>query len=72
MKHRLSRERLSELLIEAKSRSNLEGRSVTSKRFSTLFTGLIRNSEHNIAVVYPMIFLLRRIAYATTIVFLYE
>ena len=50
----------------------LEQRSSGNKRFKSLFNGLRGNSEHNVAIVYPFLFLVRRIAYASSLIFLYE
>lgn len=43
---------------------------MVNDRYRTLFYGLKRNHEHNVAVVFPVAFLLRRILYVTVILFL--
>ena len=40
-----------------------------SPSYKTLFFGLKKNHERNVAVVYPIIFLARRILYAVLILF---
>ena len=40
---------------------------MTSDRYSTLWLGLKKNHERNVAIVHPMIFLVRRVAYAMLI-----
>jgi len=71
-KYKIDGGRYEQILMEAKSRIQLEDKAVTNKRFKTLFNGLKRNHEHNAGVVYPVIFVIRRLAYAFTLVFLYE
>ena len=39
-------------------------------RYKTLYYGLKLNHERNVAVVHPLMFMLRRIAYALLIVFM--
>ena len=41
-----------------------------SNFYRTLFYGLKCNHEHNVAVVHPLAFVLRRILYALVIVFM--
>ena len=38
--------------------------------YRTLFYGLKRNHPHNVAIVHPIVFILRRILFAVIIVFL--
>jgi cobalamin biosynthesis protein CobD/CbiB len=40
--------------------------------YKTLFYGLKKNHHHNVAIVHPLSFLLRRIIYATVITFTTE
>ena len=47
-------------------------RMTTPQHYRTLFFGLKRNHERNVAVVHPLMFLLRRIIYALIIVFMDE
>lgn len=41
-------------------------------RYETLFTGLKKNHPHQVALLHPLFFLLRRIIYAAIIIFLYR
>ena len=43
-----------------------------SQRYRTLHYGLKRNHERNVAVVHPLMFILRRVVYALVIVFMEE
>ena len=43
-----------------------------SKRYRTLHYGLKRNHERNVAIVHPLMFILRRVIYALVIVFMEE
>ena len=43
-----------------------------NSRYKTVFYGLRKNHPHNAALVHPMTFLLRRIAYAAIIVFMFD
>ena len=43
-----------------------------SQRYRTLQYGLKRNHERNVAVVHPLMFILRRLVYALVIVFMEE
>ena len=51
-------------------RIKLAERVRVSNYYRTLFYGLKLNHEHNVAVVYPMAFVLRRILYAFVIVYM--
>ena len=43
---------------------------LTSQYYRTLFYGLRHNHERNVAIVHPLMFLVRRVIYALVIVFL--
>jgi hypothetical protein len=43
-----------------------------SDRYRTLFYGLKRNHPNRAAIVYPLVFLIRRIIYSALVVFLAE
>lgn len=47
-----------------------QDRMKTPQSYRTLFFGLRRNHERNVAVVHPLMFLMRRVIYALVIVFL--
>ena len=47
----------------------LESEVKVSQRYETLFYGLRRNHPHNATVLYPLAFLLRRIAFAVIVLF---
>lgn len=55
---------------EAQLRVAVEERVRLSEGYKTIHFGLKLNHERNVAVMHPLMFLLRRIAYATTIVFM--
>lgn len=55
---------------EAHLRVEVENRVKLSQKYATLHFGLKLNHERNVAVVHPLMFLLRRIIYAITIIFL--
>ena len=38
--------------------------------YKTLFYGLRRNHPHNVAVLHPLLFCLRRVLYAVAVIFL--
>ena len=57
---------------EAKRRLLLEDTVKPAKGYKTLFYGLKRNHERNVAIVHPLMFLLRRVIYAIVIVFMGE
>ena len=50
---------------------NLSSKSKISPRFSALFTGLKHNTEHNVAITYPLIYLARRIISSMVLVLLF-
>ena len=54
----------------AKLRVNQECEKKVSNRYRTLFLGLRLNHPHNATIVHPMIFILRRITYAATVLFM--
>ena len=64
--------RLAELAVEAKLRVTIAGGVKVSQRYQTLFYGLKKNHPHNAALVHPLTFLVRRVAYAGIIIFLYN
>jgi len=55
---------------EAQLKVQLESLVRVSAHYRTLFTGLKKNHQHSAAVVYPVIFLIRRIVYAAIVLFL--
>ena len=57
---------------EAKFRIAVEQSVPVSQSYRTLFYGLKLNHERNVAVVHPLMFLLRRLVYAVVIVTLSE
>ena len=57
---------------EAHIRVKFADRMKTPQEYRTLFYGLRRNHERNVAIVHPLMFLLRRIIYALVIVFMDE
>ena len=56
--------------LEARRRVELEELVEVSSAYRTLFYGLRRNHEHNMAVVHPILFIMRRILYAIAIVYM--
>ena len=64
--------RKAQLSVEAQIRVTLEGQVSCNPRYETIFYGLKKNHPHNVALVHPMFFLLRRIIYAAIIIFLYS
>ena len=38
--------------------------------YKTLFYGLKRNHEHNVAVLHPILFIMRRVIYSLVIIFM--
>ena len=60
------------LVAEAKARVYLESRVVLNPRYSTIFYGLKKNHPHNVALVHPITFLLRRIVYSAIIIFMFH
>ena len=57
---------------EAHIRVKFADRMQTPQQYRTLFYGLKHNHERNVAIIHPLMFLLRRIIYALVIVFLDE
>ena len=55
---------------EARMRLALEDEVELNSCYKTLFLGLKKNHPHNVAVIHPLIFLLRRVLYALIIVFM--
>lgn len=54
---------------EARARLDLQDQAKVSHWYKTLLYGLRHNHSYKIAVLHPLAFLLRRILYATVIVF---
>ena len=52
----------------ALERLSVEATVKVSERYQTLFLGLKLNHERNVAVVHPLMFLVRRVVYALVIV----
>ena len=50
----------------------LEDTILVNPRYQTIFSGLKKNHSHNVALVHPMSFLLRRLVYAALIIFMFE
>ena len=57
---------------EAHLRVKFADRMKVPQQYETLFFGLKRNHERNVAVTHPLMFMLRRIIYALVIVFMDE
>ena len=57
---------------EAHIRVKFADRMKTPQHYRTLFFGLKHNHERNVAIIHPLMFLLRRIIYALVIVFMDE
>ena len=57
---------------EAHIRVKFAERMKTPQQYRTLFFGLKHNHERNVAIIHPLMFLLRRIIYALVIVFMDE
>ena len=55
---------------EAQLRVSVQERIRLSEGYKTIHFGLKLNHERNVAIVHPLMFLLRRVAYATTIIFM--
>ena len=64
--------RKAQLTVEAQVRVTLEGQVFCNPRYQTIFDGLKKNHPHNVALVHPMCFLLRRVIFAVIIIFLYN
>ena len=58
--------------IESARRVKLSEQVTLRQSYRTLFYGLNKNHPHNVAIVHPLSFLLRRIIYAIVIVFTTE
>ena len=71
-KYAIEAHRKAKLLVEAKIRVVLQGHVKLNPRYNTIFTGLKKNHPHNIALLHPLFFLARRIAYAAIIIFLHS
>ena len=54
--------------LEALRRVELQEQVQSKNAYKTLFSGLKKNHPHNVAIVHPLSFLLRRIIYAVVIV----
>ena len=57
---------------QAQIRAQLEASAQVSNYYSTLYYGMIKNHPHGAATVYPLLFVLRRIAYALVIVLMVD
>jgi len=57
---------------EARNRLKIEDTVPERQGYKTLFYGLKQNHERNVAVIHPLMFLLRRVIYAFVIVFMDE
>jgi hypothetical protein len=57
---------------EARVRLAIEDTVKQHKGYKTLFYGLKQNHERNVAVIHPLMYLLRRVVYALVIVFMDE
>ena len=60
----------SELKLEALTRVNLQFQVQLNPRYKTLFYGLKKNHPRQITVLYPILYLLRRIVYIVLILFM--
>ena len=67
--HKFSDKFIENLSTEAYYRVALESQVECNPRYKTLFYGLKKNHPRNVAVAYPIMFLLRRILYAAVILF---
>ena len=54
--------------LESARRVKLSEQVTLRQSYKTLFYGLKKNHPHNVAIVHPLLFLLRRIIYAIVIV----
>lgn len=57
------------ILEEAKMRLRLQEKVKVNPAYMTLFYGLKKNHPHNMAIVHPLAFVIRRIVYALVILF---
>ena len=71
-KYGLELARKAQLIVEAQVRVTIESQVYLNPRYETVFEGLKKNHPHNVALVHPMSFLLRRIVYAVIIIFLFD
>ena len=55
---------------EAACRVQLATKSNDPRGYRTLFYGLKKNHPHNVAIVHPLLFLIRRIIYSIVIVYM--
>ena len=62
----------SESISESVRRVRLSDQVILRQSYKTLFYGLKKNHPHNVAIVHPLSFLLRRILYAIIIIFTTE
>lgn len=69
-KQNFSKEFIEALTQEAYMRVALESEVAVNPRFKTLFYGLKKNHPRHVAVVYPIMFLLRRVLFSVIILFL--
>ena len=64
--------KLAQLVVQAHVKLVLEGQVISNPRYKTVFEGLKKNHAHNVALVHPLAFLLRRIVFSAIIVFMYS
>ena len=65
-------EAIEEWRVEARTRLALVDQVKLNPSYETLFLGLRKNHPHNVAVVHPLLFLVRRVMYALIIVFMVD
>ena len=63
-------ELMKKMRSEAKLRIALEDQVKVNPRIATVFAGLKLNTEHSSAVVYPLLYMVSRVVYALSIVYL--
>lgn len=61
-----------QIKAEAQLRVEMQEKVQPRLAYRTLFYGLKKNHAHNMAIVHPLAFLLRRVFYALIVVFLVE
>ena len=71
-KYVLDTTKLAQLVVQAHIKLVLEGQVISNPRYKTVFEGLKKNHAHNVALVHPLAFLLRRIVFSAIIVFMYS
>ena len=71
-KYVLDATRKATLAVEAKIKLILEDTVHINPRFKTIFSGLKKNHAHNVALVHPMSFLIRRVVYAALVIFMFD